>query len=613
VGDFAGCGQWCGRVSFLGPNAYTTKGAADTWSNWTKKPTGWAFTNVGPRAYNNGLDASTDTLRKSVLTLDVLNLKSKRDVSPGFIKGATNSHLGTAGAQVGMRNRMSVPVFSNGSKATGRVTVAVHSGSAHGPLVARKHVKLGGYKRKNVAFRFLPRHEGIYRLYAVVDPKRRVAEADENNNVQMTEGWASPGRGRVLVVDDDGILTQERSVEGALASLGVRYSVVTGHPTYKQLRRYKAVIWEAGVDRYEGQFNALDRRGLKRYLNNGGRLLISSNRIFDAVGFNPADASPQSTLSGIAFGAHYLGSRMPNTSYVASRERPTKASGRGLLSRRAVTVVPAPSRQFVVFAALANKGKTAAGKPTRPFGKAHGVLTARKADFPAMRPTAKPYLGIAVDGDAKHHRFKTVTLGFNLGQSANVNATIGIVSKVMTHFGVPLHRYTVHGAQAVVYDAQVRDQVSGRRTPVTAVVLGGHGKPKVTLHYRRHGRGDYFVRTMKHGSRRGTYTASIPGRAITPDGVDYYIEVRRGGHRSFSPALAGTGKVAHSIGVAPPELANPVGIKRSVATVSTAATSSTSRPSGVPLGVALLGLASLAGYVGLAQCRAAGLRRARHH
>ncbi|MBV9485655.1 MAG: immune inhibitor A, partial [Frankiaceae bacterium] len=72
VGDFAGCLQWTGTVRFTGPGSYTTEGAADTWSNWSRKPTGWAFTNIGPRKYDDGLDEQQDTSRNNSITLDVV-------------------------------------------------------------------------------------------------------------------------------------------------------------------------------------------------------------------------------------------------------------------------------------------------------------------------------------------------------------------------------------------------------------------------------------------------------------------------------------------------------------------------------------------------------------
>lgn len=557
VGDFAGCLQWSATVSFAGPGSYTTEGAADTWSNWSRKPTGWAFTNVGPRVVNDGLDEQQENTRKSAITVDVVNLKGKRDVSPGFVSGSDNSADGQNPVSAGQPNRMTVPVFSNGSKAVGKVTVTIRRGSPHGPVVATRHVRLGGYQRKDVSFNYRPAHEGSYELYATVDPRHRIKEAEEANNVQLTVGWAGPRirhtarRGRVLVVDGDGLLTQERAVTGALASLGIRYAVATTHPTYADLRRYAAVIWEASTDRYVGQLNAADQAAVTRYLDHGGKLLFDSNRIIDAMGVGQTASTPQSTTSQVEFGAHYLGTVLPNSSYTATQEEPVTVSGHGLLHGIKARIAPEMIRPFVDFGGLASKGPTATGDTVRPYGKVAGVMSASRADFPAVRPTLKPWLGAAVNGDAKHHHFKTVTLGYNLGQDMSADATVRIVRATMHHFGVRMHGYRVRGVP-VVYDAVVRDQVSGRTTPITAIVLGHHGP--VTLHYRTHGRSSYRSRQMRPGKLHGVFTARIPGRSVTPDGVNYYIQAGRGAQRTFSPALAGTGKISHAIGVQLPEV-----------------------------------------------------------
>jgi M6 family metalloprotease-like protein len=558
VGDFAGCLQWAGTARFTGPGSYTTQGAADTWSNWSRKPSGWAFTNVGPRKYDDGLDERQDTSRSSTISLDVLNLKRRADVSPGFVTGAHNHHDGTGSISAGQRNRMTVPVFSNGSKAPGRVVVKIRNGSAHGRLVAKRHVTLAGYQRKNVRFHFRPSHVGAYHLYTSVRRTHRRADADKGNNTQMTEGWAGPRvahstkHSRVLVVDDDGLLTQERAVTGALASLGVRYAVVKDHPLYSTMRRYGAVVWESGTDRYVGQLDAKDQAVVTKYLDRGGRVLFTSNRLIDAMGIGQTASTPQSTTSQVNFGAHYLGTVLPNSSYTATQEEPVSVRGHGLLKGVKGRIAPEMIRPFVDFGALSSKSQTGIGTTERPYGKASGVLTAKRKDFPAVRPTAKPWLGAAVNGDAKHHHFKTITLGYNLGQDTNASTTVRIVRAAMRHFHVRLHRARSQ-SRPVVYDVAVRDQVSGRATPITAIVLGRHHGP-VTLHYRTHGRAAYRTKRMHARGPRGVYTARIPGRIVTPSGVNYYIQAGRGRHRSFAPALASSHKLAYAIGVQLPEV-----------------------------------------------------------
>lgn len=85
--------------------------------------------------------------------------------------------------------------------------------------------------------------------------------------------------------------------------------------------------------------------------------------------------------------------------------------------------------------------------------------------------------------------------------------------------------------------------------PITAAVLGGHGKQVVRLYYRRHARGKFYAVRMKR-SRGGTYRATIPSRARDPEGVDYYIRAGR----TVEPYGAARGPLYHSIAVALPKV-----------------------------------------------------------
>jgi M6 family metalloprotease-like protein len=560
VGDFAGCGSWSGRVIFEGPGGFNTAGSADTWSSWSKKPTGWAFTNV--RGVTNGFDISSEAGGSQNITLDILNLKGRRDVSPGFITGVRNADGGTGTLNVGRRNVLSVPVFSNGSKRAGKVGVTIRLGSASGPVVARKSVKLGGYKRKDVRFTYTPRREGETRLVAVVDPRNRIAEASENNQVQPTDLWAGPSKPKVLIVDDDAGLQHERVIAGALASLGVRYAIATAHPSVKLMKRYSAVIWEASVDRYEGQLDIGDRARIKQYLNSGGRLMFTSNRIMDAVG--TADSTPQQTESGVTFGAQYLGVRIPNgnATYTTTIEHGATVKGLGLLANQKFAINPSPIRPFVGLAGLSQAGAgnlvdgDGNGKTIKPFGTAKGIAQYNKGALDAVQLEKDPaYGGVMVDGDAAHHRFKTVTLGWNIADNSNASATVGVLRSVLKHFRVKLGTYRVKAARPLVYHQPIRDRVSGKRVPITAIVLGRHVKG-VKVYFRRHGGTGFYSAKMKRSGAKGAYLGYIPARAVTPDGVDYYIKVGRG--RSYDPLLARSRVLFHGIGVQLPQVKNPL-------------------------------------------------------
>lgn len=552
VGDFAACGTWSGRVVFEGPGGFTTAGAADTWSNWSEKPTGWAFTNVS--GYGNGLDVSNEAGGSSAITLDVLNLKGRRDVSPGFVS-TKGGGAGAGGLTAGTRNRLTVPVFSNGSKAAGKVQVVVRSGSATGPVVARRTVELGGYQRKAVRFSYRPRQEGPVRLVTVVDPARRVSEASEGNQVQATELWAGPSRAKVLVVDDDQTLGGERSITGALAALGVPYAVTGAHPGAALLKKHRAVIWSASVDRYEGQLDKADRRALRAYLDDGGRLLMTSNRIFDAA---TTVGSPQASEEGVQFGAQYLGARTPegNATYVVTQGDVGTVTGTGLLKGQKIKIRPAATRPFVGLAGLTQAGPGSLGTTIAPYGKAFGLGTLDKASMAAVQPATDPaYIAVGVDGDKKHGGFKTVTLGWNLGENVDVSTTTKVLTKVLKRFGVPLRTYRARSSAPLVFHTPVRDQLSGHATTISAVVLDG---PAPRLHYRRHGQGGFYSVAMKRGAVKGTWIGTIPARAATPDGIDYYV---RSGSTSSAYGASG-GPLYHGIAIAMPHVSKPLPIKR---------------------------------------------------
>jgi hypothetical protein len=467
--------------------------------------------------------------------------------------------FGQSGVTAGKANSMVVPVFSNGSKSPGTVSVEVHRDSPTGPLVASKSVSLSGYDRKDVSFTYTPAQEGIVKLFTVTDRGSSVAEAVEGNNVQLSEIWAGPPSPTVLVVDDDGQLVQERAVYGALASLGVPYATTVEHPTAAEMKKYAAVIWEAPVDRYEGQLNRGDRAQLRSYLDGGGKLLITSNRIFDAVGVGQSRTTPQSASEGVRFGSQYLGARLPNSTYVVVQEGPGTVTGRGLFAGMEWRIAPQNARPFDGLAGLSGAGEGGLGTVIPPFGKATGIATVDKNTSIAVQPASdQPFIGIAVNGDSAHNNFKTVTLGFNLGQNMDADDTVQILRRVLNRFDVPTGTYTPSSTQPIVYHSTVRDQVVGRDTPVTAVVLGGPANSPVTLYYRLHGQGLFYSQAMKQGGEKGTYTGVIPGKAITPDGVDYYIKA--GTASTYDPVSARGGQQFHAIGVQQPELKGALGV-----------------------------------------------------
>jgi M6 family metalloprotease-like protein len=528
VGDFAACGQYEGSVEFANSSGVLeTKGAADTWSNWSKQPTGWAFTNVGP-AQASGLDHAADGGGTEAITLDVVNLGAdEADTSPGFVTGATTGRA-AVGANAGRSNAMTVPVFNNGGKAVPSATVTVREGSR---VVAQGSVTgLGAYTRTAFDFSWTPSEEGAHTLVTTVTSS---GNALSGNDVQATELWVGPAAPRVLVVDDDGAVDQDVAIAGSLSALGVPYAVVSEHPDAATLASYEAVVWEAGGDRAVGQLDAGDVAALSTYLDGGGMLLLSSNRAVSALAEPPGRTNPGASESGAAFALRYLGAASGG---VEPMTKDTELTGTGLLSGpHRLTVCP---------------GRCTLD-PIVPSDEARGDV---QPLFTSPANDEGETYGVAVTGDSG---FRTMTLGYNLSQHATADQTTEVLRRALGFFGVATAAPTVSTVEPVVYHSAVRQAVSGKPVQVRAVVLGGRGDQPVTLHYRRHGKGSYVAQSMVAGSAPGSWHGVIPGTAVTPDGVDYFLKAGRA--TTYDPPAARDRSVVHAIAVAIPEVASPGG------------------------------------------------------
>ena len=571
VGDFAGCGNYSGSVTFKNTQGLLdTKGAADTWSNWLNKPTGWAFTNVGPGSFN-GLDHSADAGGTEAITLDILKMgTSVVDLSPGVVSGAVGSTTGTGSINVGRANTLRVPVFNNGGKAVSGAVVQIRSGSLNGPVVATRTVSLAGYARKDVTFSLTPAREGSFDVFAVLDPSRKIAEKSERNNSQRTTLWAGPASPRVLIVDDDGMQDGEQTYAGALAALGVPYAIVGEHADAATLKKYAAVLWETGGERYQGQLTGADRAALRSYLNSGGKLLMTGPRIVDALGENPGRTNPGGSAEGQKFLKQYLGADFYANAAPNNDDQDAVGTG-GVFGRKTFTVSQLPGRHIVNEMHLADYNA-----PVSDETKASAIGT--PAHALAWKTGAKKgsYLGVSVAGNAAHNRFKTITLGLNLSMLKSADQHVSAMRSALAFFGVPTGTYTVRTPEPVVYHSAVRNRVSGLSVTVRAVVLGGAANSPVTMFFRRHGKGSYYPVPMTKGVEKGSYIATIPGNAVTPDGVDYYLKA--GSRSTYDPALAGTGTLAHAIGVALPEVQGAIAVRPG----RTAAEQPRTSPGGLP-------------------------------
>jgi len=535
VGDFLGCLNFTGRIEFSPPTGFDSTGTGDTWSNWTESPTGWAFTNIRTGG-SEGMDFGADAGGANQLVLDIVNLGADEiDVSPGFAKPAENAVHGGGPVNVGADNEFAVPIFSNGGGSPGSVGVSVHEGSPSGPTVAQGTVDLGAYARRDFEFTYRPTEEGGYDLYTVLDAGDALDEAHETNNVQKTSGWAGPEAPVVLIVDDDGAQDSEDMYAGALAALGIPYAIAERHVDAATMAAYEAVIWTGAVDRGPGQLDEDDQTEMAAYLDGGGDLWLSSNRAIGALEVMGDDAE--------TFAHDYFGAATVGTDTIT---QPFTAVGTGdLFGTARHGLQPYPIRPFV------DQLEVAAS----PFGTASGLLT--------MADSGKPdadgsLLGIRLDGTTETGTFRSIVTTFNLAEVSNPDSAVQLTRAVMDHFAVAGGRYAVDSDEPVVYHSGIRFQVSNRETPVRAFVLGGDAGEPASLYFRRHALGLYHTASMVPQAEPGSFLASIPANAVTPDGVDYYL--RAGSASTFDPRAAADDDLVHAIAVAVPEVANPIGI-----------------------------------------------------
>lgn len=525
IGSYLNCERSSGEVTFLAQEGdFDATGTADTWSNATQAPTGWAFTNIRTGAAE-GISHATDAGGRGTLTLDIVDLDGRTDVSPGFARPAATARSGSVPVVAGRANPFSVRVFNNGSTDVDGVRVEVHRGSPTGPVVGSGEVAIDGYDSGTLDFTFDPGAEGGYDLFTVVDPGDSVAEALEGNNVQKVSGWAGPADPAVLLVDDDGPGDTERAYAGALAALGIPYAVAERHVTSEELAGYDAVIWVSTLDRNEGQIDEDDRAAIAAYLGQGGKLWLSSNRAIEAL----------TGVDQAAFAAKWFGVRSVD---IDSYYKPVRFLTADILGDGELSLEVLPGRPFIDKYALADD----------PAGVVTSLGVLDGSGTPA---DGKAILGARLEGDAEGTPFQSVVTSFSLSQVADPGAAISTVEAIMGHFGVAAGQYEVRSSDPVVYHSQLRQTVSNVDLRVRAIVLGGVAGQPVELHYRRHGDGAYTAVTMLPAGDDGGYVGVIPAADVTPDGIDYFLKA--GAASTYEPRLAARRQLAHAIAVFLPE------------------------------------------------------------
>ncbi len=576
VGDFAACTVHDWSVTFALP--FLTTGAADTWTNEREsadgsplpgEPTGWTITNIGPRAYE-GWEHSADAGGTPAITLDVLNLdKSEVDVSPGFATSSEGTSGGRLPINVGKATTLEVPVYNNGGKTAKNVSVTVKTIGGE-TIGSKTFASIAGYSRSVAKFTWTPLREGPVHVVATVDPSGTIAEAHEANNIQRTRLLVGPANPTVLVVDDDGSYDPEDTYLGALTALGVPFAIAQGHADAALMKKYDAVIWEAGLERYQGQLNLADRNAIRAYLDGGGRLWYLSPRAAAAIGEVAGRTNPGGgTGEMIGLLRDYFGAEYVDTLQVGGGT--VKGIGDAIGAKAAIKTDVFPGRPLQDQFDIAKSN----------IGTATKVLDWEKG----------PAIGTKVVGDAKHKSFRSVYFGFNLSQALDGDDQVMLTKQVLTWFGVKLGTYKP--STPVVYHTQIRTRIAKQATTLAAYVFGASGHVKVL--YRAHGVGNWQEQTMKPGGTAGVYEATISGTWSTLSGLDYAIVAGALADPQSAPA------VAHYIGVAPPEAAAPavLGKKFSVARGGVAPSKGAPLPA-TGVGMGLLGFIPLIAAMGMA-------------
>jgi M6 family metalloprotease-like protein len=588
VGDFAACLDHEWKVSFASPEtSFSTKGAADTWTNQRMNgdavvagtPTGWAFTNIGPHAVD-GWEHSADAGGTPAITLDILNLdKTEIDVSPGFIttpEGTSNGHLPI---NVGKATTLQLPVYNNGGKATQNVTVSLTA--ADGTVIGSATIpSIKGYSRAVASFSWTPTKEGPQDVTARVDEANTVGEEHEGNNVQATNLLVGPANPKVLVVDDDGEFDAEDSYLGALTALGIPWAVADRHADTSLMKQFAAVIWEAGLERYQGQLNRADRDAIRAYLNGGGRLWYTSPRAAAALGEPAGGTNPGGgTFEMVGLFRDYFGATYVDTLQVGGGTFKGVGDVIGGKATIATDVFPGRPLQDTFDVTESN-----AGKATK-------VLDWEKG----------PAGGIKVQGDSKHKSFRTVYFGFNLSQVVNAADQVALTKSVLGWLGVQPGSYTP--STPVIYHTQVRTRIAKQASHLNVYAFGITGAVKAF--YKPHDQSLWADLTLKPASTNGVYSGTISGVFSTLRGLDYFVQAGTSADPFDAP------NVSHYVGVAPPEIQPPrvLGVK-----ISRASRGSTGGNRGRNAQLPATGVGSgVAGLIPLALALGSALALRRRH
>src|SRR3954453_8741589 len=197
--------------------------------------------------------------------------------------------------------------------------------------------------------------------------------------------------------------------------------------------------------------DANDRAAVAEYLDGGGHLLYTSPRSAAALGEPVGSTNPNATDDMAPFLADYFGATYLDTEQV----------GGGNVIGTGDILGTGPLR-LTVF-------------PGRPL---QDVFTSPESANGAVTPLAKwdkggddALMGLRVEGNAEHHGFRTVFLGFNPEQlTAGANA-VSVISRTLGWLGVTPGGYPIP-TNAVIRHTGVQQSFAGAAIPINAYVVG---------------------------------------------------------------------------------------------------------------------------------------------
>lgn len=491
------------------------KGGMPNTLDWNGVNSGWAFTNIRPL----GDGVTVDLIRHTANTFDL---------SPEIVTTAEALRAGVPGV-------IKTRVYNHGGKAVSGVTFQLVDDG--GVVASRSIPKIAGYDFVDLEIPYTTSTRGVHSFVTKV-----VAKAGEKvlgNNEQQGTLTVGDGNAVVLIVDDDQGFTLEESYGAGLAALGVPFAITHDHPSLAELKRYKAVIWAAGSTQRKNAVDGTDRGNLGKYLDAGGRLLMTGSR--SVSGINVVEG-----------GADWLAKYLGITHKDIWQYGTGKANGLGLR----FDVDLAPGRSLMDEYGLPEEDEEGAGAGAGTVTykldpvvehEVEGIVGARHASSSASVEIEVGSGGPVGPPKVTSSSFKTEVTSFSLGQLRDAEIRNSILRSTLQYFGIELGARTADAAPLVQHAAW-RVRLNGQATPIVASVTDADGVFAVKVKYRKIGVAAWTTVPMLESTAAGLYEAMIPAAAVTPAGLEYVIEATDAAGNTRLDPVSRTNIVASAIG-----------------------------------------------------------------